>query len=264
MQNNRSRQATTMEVLVLGLCRTGTLSMKIALEELGYKNVYHFSTVDEDPAHAGLWIEALRRKYEAQLGNSIETPKTNWNQILEGCNAVTDIPAACFGPELIAAYPDAKIILTTRSAASWQKSMLRTIHSLQSSYIIRLLLLNADQRTKNLSHLMDLVITYYFNGSIPHNGVKVFEKHNNMIKEMAIVEKRECLEFRLGDGWEPLCEFLGKEVPEHSFPRVNDTQSWRGAFGLGWYNNGKIIAGSVFIIAISSMLFEAQRRRFSV
>ena len=60
--------------------------MKIALEELGYKNVYHFSTVDEDPAHAGLWIEALRRKYEAQLGNSIETPKTNWNQILEGCN----------------------------------------------------------------------------------------------------------------------------------------------------------------------------------
>jgi hypothetical protein len=60
--------------------------MKIALEELGYKNVYHFSTVDEDATHADLWIEVLRRKYEPQFGNPAEDSKTDWYQLLGDYN----------------------------------------------------------------------------------------------------------------------------------------------------------------------------------
>jgi hypothetical protein len=63
--------------------------MKIALEKLGYKKVYHFFTVDEDPSHADLWISALRRKYEPQFGNSTEDLKTDWNRLLRDYNVDT-------------------------------------------------------------------------------------------------------------------------------------------------------------------------------
>jgi hypothetical protein len=60
--------------------------MKIALEELGYKKVYHFFIVDEDPSHADLWISALRRKNEPQFENSTEDLKTDWNLLLRDYN----------------------------------------------------------------------------------------------------------------------------------------------------------------------------------
>jgi hypothetical protein len=179
------------------------------------------------------------------------------NQIVV-VQAVTDIPAACFVPELVTAYPNAKIILTTRSAASWHKSMQHTIHALQSSYINHFLLLFADERTRTLSHLADLIITYYFRGSIPVYGRQVFEEHNEMVKEIVLREKREFLEFRLTDGWEPLCEFLGKEVPSHEFPWVNDSSSWRKAFRLDWYR--WIMVLWVLPIAMAAAVFAFRMR----
>ena len=146
--------------------------------------------------------------------------------------AVTDIPAACFSEELIAAYPEAKIILTTRSEESWHKSMSSTIHALQSSYINHFLLLFADERTRKLSHLVNLIIKYYLRGSIPNSGVGVFEEHNSMVRDIALKQKREILEFKVGDGWKPLCEFLEKPVIDHQFPHANDSQYWREAFVL--------------------------------
>jgi hypothetical protein len=133
--------------------------------------------------------------------------------------------------------------------------MLCTIYALQTSYINRFLLLFADEWTKDLSYLADLIIKYYFDGSIRRNGIEVFEKHNEMIKEIAFTEKREFLEFRLGDGWDPLCKFLGKDVPEHDFPRVNDTRSWRRDYGLDWISNWKITGGCLSIFTLSSVLF---------
>jgi Sulfotransferase domain len=94
----------------------------------------------------------------------------------------------------------------------------------------------ADKRRKKRSHLVDLIIKYYFHGSIPDNGVEIFEQHNDMIKDIVWRDKREFLEFKLGDGWEALCEFLGKDIPEIDFPRENDTKSWRKAFRVDWYS----------------------------
>jgi hypothetical protein len=59
--------------------------MKTALEELGYKNVYHFTVVDEDPAHTDLWIEALRREYDPRISHSTKDLRINWNQLLGNC-----------------------------------------------------------------------------------------------------------------------------------------------------------------------------------
>jgi len=155
-------------------------------------------------------------------------------------------------PELMAAYPSAKIILTTRSAAGWHNSMLRTIHALQSSYLHRFLLSLpfSNKEAKSLSQLLDFIIRYYFHNNIPERGVEVFERHNQMVRELARREGREFLEFELGDGWESLCGFLDKRVPDVEFPHVNDVKAFRSAFGLGWWALSERVLGLVGVIAV--------------
>ena len=80
---------------------------------------------------------------------------------------------------------------------------------------------------------MDLIILYYFHGSISKHGEKAFEEHNQMVRDLARDQGREFLEFEVKDGWELLCKFLGKEIPGKTFPHVNDRESWRASFGLG-------------------------------
>lgn len=113
--------------------------------------------------------------------------------------------------------------------------MLRTIGALHSSRLSRLELLFSDEEGKSLFHLLDLIINYYFHGNISRHGIKVYEELNEMVRKLAVDGKREFLEFRLGDDWGPLCRFLGKDVPEVGFPHVNDSDSFRRSFGLGWY-----------------------------
>ncbi|KAH7403071.1 hypothetical protein BKA64DRAFT_440572 [Cadophora sp. MPI-SDFR-AT-0126] len=243
-----------MEVLVLGLCRTGTMSMRIALEKLGYENVYHFSSVFEHETHPDLWIAALEEKYKSQGEKStIQFTKEYWDEILGGYNAVTDIPCAIFAPELIAAYPTAKLILTTRSPTSWHDSMLRTIHALQTSPLNRFLLLFSSPFLRRISSLMDLTIECYFRSSIEHCGKEVFEEHNEMVRRLAAEKGRDVLEFRLGvDGWEVLCGFLGRGRPVGvvEFPRVNERESWRRSFGLGWSGRNVLLVGVPVIAGV--------------
>jgi len=146
--------------------------------------------------------------------------------------AVTDIPTACFVPELLAAYPHAKIILTTRSTTSWHMSMLRTINALYTSRLSRFLLLFRDRDTQQQSRLNDLIIKYYFRGDIKKHGRDVFDEHNQTVRDMAKREGREFLEFKIGDGWSMLCNFLGREAPIGNFPRTNEAESWRRVMGL--------------------------------
>ncbi|KAH7336626.1 hypothetical protein BKA65DRAFT_402987 [Rhexocercosporidium sp. MPI-PUGE-AT-0058] len=250
------QRTTPMEVLVLGLCRTGTMSMRIALEKLGYKNVYHFSSVFEHQSHPDLWIAALKAKYE-QKGGLCPGGVTRdyWDNIIGEYNAMTDIPCACFAPELIASYPSAKLILTTRSAASWHSSMMHTIHALQTSYLNRFLILFSDHHVKRISSLMDLIIKHYFLGSIPRFGIEVYEEHNEKVRAVATAEGRELLEFKLGDGWEELCAFLGKTVPDLEFPHVNERNSWRRSFALGCSGRNVLLIGlPVLVVAVGVLV----------
>lgn len=167
-----------------------------------------------------------------------------------GDQALTDIPAACFSEELIAAYPDAKVILTTRTPSSWYRSMIRTIHSLQTSPLDRFLVLFASPYIKLVSRVMDLIVEHYFEGSISEHGERVFESHNELVRNTAACQQRDFLEFQIGDGWRPLCEFLGKAEPEMDFPHVNDAKSFRAAFKLDLSRNIIIASGIIAIIAV--------------
>jgi hypothetical protein len=110
--------------------------------------------------------------------------------------AVTDLPSAGFTPELLALYPTAKIILTTRQTHLWHASILSTIHVLHSSPLDRFFLLFRSTHTKSLSKLWSLIVQYYFKGSIVLHGKEVFEEHTQMVRDLAKKNEREFLEFR--------------------------------------------------------------------
>lgn len=97
---------------------------------------------------------------------------------------------------------------------------------------------------------MDLIIKRYFRDSIPLFGTGVFEEHNELVRAIARSEGRELLEFELGDGWEELCEFLGKSVPDLEFPHVNERDSWRRSFGLGWSGRNVLLVGVPIFVGV--------------
>lgn len=217
-----------MEVLVLGLCRTGTMSIKGALEQLGYQGIYHASAVFSTPGHADLWTAALKAKYE---GNGTEFTRADFDRLLRNYSAVTDIPAACFAQELITMYPEAKIILSTRSVDSWYTSMMNTIWASQIDPLRPVQRLFDNPHFDSLSRMFENIFENYFYGNFEKWGKRVFKEHNERVRLLA--PKERFLEFQVNEGWEPLCKFLGKDIPETEFPRVNDTKSWRKTFKTG-------------------------------
>ncbi|KUJ11726.1 uncharacterized protein LY89DRAFT_722819, partial [Mollisia scopiformis] len=165
-----------LQILVLGLCRTGTYSLKAALSELGY-NVYHMASVWRSPGHADLWTEAFERKFgeKGEVLDKDVVGKEDFERILKGWDVVTDIPAACFGPELIAAYPDAKIILTTRETEGWVRSMRGTIWGSQADPLRPIDKLFYNKHFSSVARMMETFFDTYFYGDFPRFGARVFE-----------------------------------------------------------------------------------------
>ncbi|KAF7290867.1 hypothetical protein MKEN_01494200 [Mycena kentingensis (nom. inval.)] len=222
-----------MKVLVLGLPRTGTASMTEALSMLGYNDVYHMFKLVGNPPDAEMWMEALQAKFSGQ-GKAYA--REEWDQLLGHCQAVTDAPAMVFAKELIAAYPDAKVILTLREPESWWRSFTTTIVPLLYSRPVRLL----EYIDTGLARLLPLIrlinlavmglppkvttLDAIRRDFPPERGVLRFEEHAAMIR--ALVPSENLLEYRPGDGWAPLCAFLGKEVPQAAYPQRNDAASF--------------------------------------
>ena len=112
--------------------------------------------------------------------------------------------------------------------------MLSTVHAIHVSPYHRLLMPVASSPTQKLRHLMEVITKHYFNGSIETYGEKGFVEHNEMVKRVCKEKGREVLVYQVGEGWERLCAFLGKEVPEREYPHVNDRKYWRRNWGLSW------------------------------
>lgn len=124
-----------MRVLCLGLSRSGTDSLRRALYILGFSHVWHGFNLP-DPSYSSLpaktFTRLARRKFSPQ---DQDTPisREDFEVVLADCDAVTDSPATIFAPELISAYPEAKVILNIRETNSWHKSMVSTLASLPSN-----------------------------------------------------------------------------------------------------------------------------------
>lgn len=235
--NRRNATRTVpLRVLCLGLSRTGTVSLRQALVRLGYTDCYHFaSTLQENPLDATLWNEAIQAKF---LGIGKPYAKPEWDALLGHCQAVTDTPCTIFYKELLAAYPDAKVILTERDDVhQWHESMMGTLVPYASKIIgvtwldkLKALFSPLDS---TLVRLNKLIVYHtpifaalwqdYYHGTT--TAKQLYKEYNAEIKR--IVPKENLLLFNVKDGWEPLCRFLGVQVPEgQEFPRRNETSAF--------------------------------------
>lgn len=192
-----------------------------ALNQLGY-STYHGFEACFDNANGSLdfWNAAVAAKLH---GPSSEIPKTaqDFDKVLWRYDAITDTPCVLFSEELLAAYPDAKVILTERDVDSWADSMQRSYYKVLMSrgmQIMRVL----DAEFLGKYYAMGMGSLHTWTGGDVNNIEKLKKGYKEHYTRMrAIVPKERLLEWHPRDGWEPLCAFLGKEVPEGEFPKVN-------------------------------------------
>ncbi|KAK5693251.1 hypothetical protein LTR17_025172 [Elasticomyces elasticus] len=229
IDRRKCQRVVKMEVLSLGVARTGTLSMQEALTILGYPNTYHYSSIFANVRDADMWNPALRAKYQ---GRGKPFARQEWDQLLGHCGAITDVPAICFWRELLDAYPDVKVVLVERDEDTWFKSCCTLIDGVLNPlgrYVLRFTDPYGFGRIINCGGLW---IEGLF-GSVDSVRAKAnarasYRKHNAEIK--ATVPHDRLLLYRLGSGWKPLCDFLGKPIPDAAFPNRNDSRTLELAF----------------------------------
>lgn len=195
-----------LRVVGAGCGRTGTASLKIALERLLGAPCYHMLEVFRHPEHVPLW-------HEAMLGR-----EPDWNSMLADYSASVDWPAAACWQELSRAYPQALVLLSVRDPQAWWDSANETIF-------------RAIENHPGISPEWKAMVTAMLSA---HWGVDTndrdasiarFVEHNREVQES--VPPARLLVWQSGDGWAPICERLGVPVPDEPFPRVNTREEWR-------------------------------------
>jgi Sulfotransferase domain len=207
-----------IEVIGAGFGRTGTLSLKVALEELGFSPCYHMIELFGHPEHVELWEATSQGK------------PVGWQEIFGGYRATTDWPACSFYEELMERCRDAKVILTVRDPERWYESTYNTIYGMRnviSSPIFRLAAPFRPGLSRAVRMNDRLIWEETFGGGLEdrEHAIGVFERHNEEGRERVPAEK--LLVYDVKEGWGPLCEFLGVEAPDQPFPHLNDPDTFR-------------------------------------
>jgi len=205
-----------LEVIGAGLSRTGTMSLKLALERLGFGPCYHMHEVGLRPEHAARWLEAA-------AGATVD-----WTSLLGGYSAAVDAPTSHFWRQLSATFPAAKVILTVRDAAAWYQSVRSTIYELAR---------DPDRfAAPGVRAQLELARTITFEGAFggrfedEQHALTVFTAHNDAVRESLTGDR--LLVFDVAAGWGPLCRFLARPIPEGPFPRRNGRAEFRRRAGL--------------------------------
>ncbi|MBI1417433.1 MAG: sulfotransferase family protein [Limimaricola sp.] len=192
-----------MKVIGTGFGRTGTDSMRNALNMLGFGPTHHMFEVNASETQKARW---------RQLGAGAAP---DWDLLLEGFGACVDWPSAAYWPEILAHWPDAKAILTYRDPDSWFESYARTI----GPHIMK----GPDDGSVGQTIIRDRV----FGGRAMDRDHVISVYNANIAKVRDTVPSDRLLVHNLGDGWEPLCAFLGVPVPKEPYPRGNDTATFQ-------------------------------------
>lgn len=193
-----------LRVIGAGLGRTGTMSMKLALEQLGFGPCFHMVEFMMDFSRLPAWEGAA-------------SGAPDWDAAFEGFAATVDYPGCTFWRELAEHYPSAKVLLTVRDPDAWFESARSTIFSDMSRQRIGNSPLEGFFRKAVWGPFGDRTNDRDF-------MVEAFERHNAEV-ERAIPPER-LLVYETGAGWEPLCEFFEVPVPNTPFPRANTREEW--------------------------------------
>ena len=204
----------TLSVIGAGVGRTGTYSLKLALNQLGVGPCHHMEEVLINmPDQLPLWVAAVADNAE-------------WSRNFDGYNSAVDWPTACFYRELASEYPDAKFILTVRDPDRWVDSFSETIYKL---------IAERGEAPKELRAWLEMVVGVTTKTGFPLGLDRdelrdAFNSHTRAVTDAIPADR--LLVFEVKDGWEPLCDFLGVPKPDGDFPRTNQREEfWDLVYG---------------------------------
>lgn len=200
-----------LRVVGAGVGRTGTHSLKLALEQLLDAPCHHMIEILGDPDQIPSWIDAVNGR------------EVDWSRMLARYGAIVDWPGASFWRELSRAYPDALVLLSVRDPEEWYRSASNTIF------------LTFDNMPPEVAPWMDAVRQllrerFCDRFDDPEAMMDAYVRHNDGVRSE--VPASRLLEWDLGDGWGPICERLGLPVPGETFPVTNSTDEFREMVGI--------------------------------
>ncbi len=203
-----------LEIIGAGFGRTGTYSLKAALERLGFGPCHHMSEVINDPEQVTLWAE-------------VAGGRPDFERIFAGFRSAVDFPVSAYWQDVLAATPGAKVILSDRDPEDWYGSFSQTI--------LPLILDKAawpDTRRAWFEMIDKVIIGKAMGGRADREGILAAYRANAEAARALEAEGR-ALVFRSRDGWAPLCDFLGVEVPDEPYPKTNPRAEFFAAVKSG-------------------------------
>lgn len=193
-----------------GFGRTGTLSLKHALEQLGLNKCYHMAEVLQHPEHMAIWRAAHN-------GEPID-----WHGFLAGYQATVDWPSCNLWREQLAAFPDAKVLLSLRDKDRWYDSVMATIYKFSSAGLTD----DDPNRRAGAQWAHEIIWQRVFDGKLDDRAhvTGIFEQHNQTVIDEVPADR--LLVFEAAQGWQPLCDFLDLPMPDTPYPRVNSREEF--------------------------------------
>jgi hypothetical protein len=204
-----------LEVVGTGFGRTGTLSLKSALEQLGFGPCYHMIEVARNSGHAARWRAAF------------DGASTDWSALFAQYRATVDWPSTAFWRQLVDAYPQARVIHTERPAAAWYASVRNTIYQVMKHPTPPSA---PPEMQQQLEMARNGILRGVFGDRFEDeaHAIAIYEAHNARVKRE--IPRERLLVYEPGKGWAPLCQFLGVPVPATPYPKVNTTEEFRARF----------------------------------
>jgi hypothetical protein len=199
----------TIQLIGAGVGRTGTHALKLALERLLDGTCHHMAEVHQHPEERPVWAAAMRG----------DTP--DWYRFLGGYRAIVDFPGCVMWPELAEAYPDAPVLLSTRSSAEvWWESADATIFEVTRQ------MMSGEGETEGREMITAMFQERFASGWDDRDAaIAAYEVHNAAVR--AAIPAERLFEYRPGDGWGPLCAALGLDEPGEPFPLTNTRDEFR-------------------------------------
>jgi hypothetical protein len=191
-----------LEIIGAGFGRTGTYSLKAALQRLGFGPCHHMSEVIDTPDQIALWSEAA-------------AGRPDFGRIFAGYRSAVDFPVSAYWQDVLATTPGARIILSERDPEDWYASFSQTILPLildKSAW--------PESRRPWFEMIESVIVGKALGGRTDRTGILAAYRANVEAARAFEAEGR-ALVFRSQQGWTPLCQFLEVEVPDDPYPKTN-------------------------------------------
>jgi Fe-S-cluster formation regulator IscX/YfhJ len=200
-----------LSVIGSGFGRTGTKSLKLALETLGFTPCHHMLEVRATPGQVDFWLAIARRE------------KVDWHAVFAGFRAAVDWPSCNYWRELAEAFPDAKVIHTTRPEEEWWRSFSRTIAEALGDEAPT----DDPARLKMREMTATIITRDVFAGRLHDKEAALAAFRRREAEVRAAIPPGRLLMLDPTDGWEKLCPFLGVPVPDCPYPLTNTTEDFK-------------------------------------